>query len=47
VAFTQIQVATDVIRILDAATAEPTRTQITDEMKRYERDVLRTVTWRP
>jgi uncharacterized protein (UPF0332 family) len=41
------QLAGAVIRVLDTATAGPTRTQITDEMKRYERDVLRTVTWRP
>jgi uncharacterized protein (UPF0332 family) len=47
VALSRIGLASDVIRILDAATAEPTRTRITDEMKRYERNVLRNVTWRP
>jgi hypothetical protein len=34
-----------IIRILDAARQEPLRTQITDAMKIYERDVLRNVTW--
>jgi uncharacterized protein (UPF0332 family) len=40
-------VARQVIQVLDAARAEPTRTQITDAMKVYERDVLRDTTWRP
>jgi hypothetical protein len=31
----------------DAARLEPIRTQITDAMKIYERDVLKTVTWHP
>ena len=42
-----IQAATQIIQILDAAAVEPARTQITDEMKRYERDVLHDVTWHP
>lgn len=35
------------VRILQDATQEPTRTQITDSMKTYERDILKNVTWRP
>ncbi len=42
-----VRFAEDIIRALDAAALEPTRTQITDAMKIYERDVLRDVTWRP
>ncbi len=37
----------DIIQALDAAAVEPTRTQITDAMKVYERDVLHDVTWHP
>jgi hypothetical protein len=44
---TAVQAAANVIRVLDAAAIEPTRTQITDAMKVYERDVLHDVTWRP
>jgi uncharacterized protein (UPF0332 family) len=36
-----------VIQTLDAARSEPLRTQITDAMKIYERDVLKDVTWHP
>jgi hypothetical protein len=43
----QIQVATDIIRVLEAAAQNPIKTQITDAMKIYERDVLKTVTWHP
>lgn len=43
----RVQAAERIIQALDAAAAEPTRTQITDEMKRYERDVLHDVTWHP
>jgi uncharacterized protein (UPF0332 family) len=43
----QVQAAQRIIQVFDAATVEPTRTQITDEMKRYERDVLHDVTWHP
>jgi uncharacterized protein (UPF0332 family) len=47
--FTQgrVQAAEQIIQALDAAALEPTRTQITDAMKIYERDVLHDVTWRP
>src|SRR5262249_23489096 len=41
------QVATRIIQILESAALEPTRTQITDAMKIYERDVLHDVTWHP
>lgn len=41
------QLAKRVIQTLDTATAEPLRTQITDAMTIYERDVLHDVTWRP
>ena len=34
-------------RHLDAAAVEPVRTQVTDAMKVYERDVLHDVTWHP
>jgi hypothetical protein len=46
-AVTRVQLAHQIIAALDAATAEPTRTQITDAMKVYERDVLQEVTWHP
>jgi uncharacterized protein (UPF0332 family) len=42
-----VNVAEDVIRILDGARLVPTRTQITDAMKDYERNVLKQVTWHP
>jgi len=42
-----LPVARQIIQALEAARNEPTRTQITDAMKVYERDVLRDVTWRP
>lgn len=42
-----VRLAADVIQSLDAAEVEPVRTQITDTMKIYERDVLRDVTWHP
>jgi hypothetical protein len=42
-----VQEARQIIAILDTATAEPVRTQITDAMKVYERDVLQEVTWHP
>src|SRR5712692_7297367 len=34
-----LQTAQDIVRVLDAGRLEPTRTQITDAMKIYERDV--------
>jgi hypothetical protein len=46
-ALTQAQNARHVLQALDAAAQEPLKTQITDAMKLYERDVLKDVTWRP
>lgn len=46
-AVTQVQVARDVIQVFDAARKEPTRTQVIETMKVYERDVLQEVTWHP
>jgi uncharacterized protein (UPF0332 family) len=43
----QVRLAEQIIRFLDAARQEPTRTQVTDAMKAYERDVLNEVTWHP
>ncbi len=42
-----VQSAEQIIQALDAAAVEPVRTQITDAMKVYERDVLHDVTWHP
>jgi len=42
-----VQLAEQVIQALDAAAVDPIRTQITDTMKVYERDVLHDVTWHP
>jgi uncharacterized protein (UPF0332 family) len=44
---TQIPIAKRIILILEAAALDPIKTQITDAIKIYERDVLETVTWRP
>lgn len=44
---THVQRAEEIIQALDAAAIEPVRTQITDAMKIYERDVLKDVTWHP
>ncbi len=41
------QVAQVIIQALDGARQEPARTQITDAMVVYERDVLKDVTWQP
>jgi hypothetical protein len=43
----QARLADDIIRTLDSAVVEPVRSQITDTMKIYERDVLQHVTWHP
>ncbi len=43
----EVKNAEDIIQALDAAAVEPVRTQITDAMKVYERDVLHDVTWHP
>jgi hypothetical protein len=42
-----VQLATGIIRVLDAARQEPTRTQMRDAMIVYERDVLQDVRWQP
>ncbi|HJT76643.1 MAG TPA: HEPN domain-containing protein [Gemmataceae bacterium] len=42
-----VRLAEQIIQALDAAAVEPVRTQITDAMKVYERDVLHDVTWHP
>jgi uncharacterized protein (UPF0332 family) len=42
-----VQLALSIIRGLAASSAGPTRTQITDAIKIYERDVLKEVTWHP
>lgn len=42
-----VQTAEQIIHTLDAAAAEPVRTQIADAMKVYERDVLHDATWHP
>ena len=46
-AIQNVREAEKIIQALDAAAVEPVRTQITDAMKIYERDVLRDVTWHP
>jgi uncharacterized protein (UPF0332 family) len=47
-ALNRAQTAQDVIDLLDAIATTPSiRTQITDAMKVYERDVLGQVTWHP
>ncbi len=43
----EVRNAEDIIAALDAAAVEPVRTQITDAMKDYERNILRQVTWSP
>lgn len=42
-----VPIAEDVIQVLDSARKEPIRTDITNAMKIYERDVLQDVTWQP
>lgn len=42
-----VRFAEEVIQVLDSAAGEPVRTQITDAMKVYERDILHDVTWHP
>lgn len=39
--------AAQIIQALETASIEPARSQIRDEMKIYERNVLRDVTWHP
>lgn len=47
VAQTDVQAAARIVQFLEAAALEPTRSQIRDAMKIYERDVLHDVTWHP
>lgn len=47
IARTHVRRAEEIIQALDAAAIDPVRTQITDAMKIYERDVLKDVTWHP
>lgn len=42
-----VRTAEDIIQAIDAAMIEPTKTQITDAIKVYERDILQDVTWHP
>jgi uncharacterized protein (UPF0332 family) len=42
-----VRLAEQIIRLLDAARQEPVRSQITDSMKVYERDILQEQTWQP
>jgi uncharacterized protein (UPF0332 family) len=42
-----VQVAEDIIQVLDDARQEPARTRARDVMIVYERDVLHDVTWKP
>lgn len=52
-AFTQsqasaaVRLAEDIVRALDAAGQDPTRSRARDAMIAYERDVLQDVTWQP
>lgn len=46
-ALLQVVAARNIVQALDAARAEPIRSQITEAMKLYERDVLKQVTWQP
>lgn len=47
IAIDNVRSAEEIIQALDVAAIEPIRTQITDAMKIYERDVLKDVTWHP
>jgi uncharacterized protein (UPF0332 family) len=42
-----VRLAEQIVRFLDAAGHEPVRSQVTDAMKIYERDVLQEQTWQP
>ncbi len=46
-AIAQVQEAEEIIRTLEDAVRQPTKKQITDAIKIYERKVLKTVTWHP
>jgi uncharacterized protein (UPF0332 family) len=47
IAQNEVSVAEQIIQTLEAASIDPTRTQITDAMRIFERDVLKEVTWHP
>jgi uncharacterized protein (UPF0332 family) len=42
-----VQLSKDIISVLDSAQSQPIRSQITNAMAVYERDVLKDVTWQP
>jgi uncharacterized protein (UPF0332 family) len=42
-----VRLAEQIVVFLDAARHEPVRSQVTDAMKIYERDVLQEQTWQP
>jgi uncharacterized protein (UPF0332 family) len=42
-----VRLTEQIVRFLDAASQEPVRSQVTDAMKVYERDVLQEQTWKP
>lgn len=44
-AATQVRSVEDIIRVFESVATEPLKTQVTDAIKVYERDVLREVTW--
>ncbi len=46
-AATRVQRARNVILALEKAAKEPLKTQITEAMKTYERDILKEETWHP
>jgi uncharacterized protein (UPF0332 family) len=46
-ALLQVQAAARIIKIIEGANQAPTRAQITDTIKDYERNILKVVTWRP
>jgi uncharacterized protein (UPF0332 family) len=43
----QVQTARRILQLLDAAAVDPTRSQITNAMKVYEKTVLKQITWTP
>jgi hypothetical protein len=43
----QVKLIEGVIRNMTPAENEPTRTQITEAIKVYERDILKEATWHP
>ena len=43
----QVQVAAEIVQIIEGTNQAPTRAQVTDTIKDYERNILKVVTWRP